>query len=55
MSAKAGVKRPRTSYDEQQPTVHVTYKHLTRLEKRVMTQLHVILSCMKCSSISVIM
>jgi hypothetical protein len=34
MSAKAGVKRPRTSYDEQQPTVHVTYKHLTRLEKK---------------------
>lgn len=38
MSAKAGVKRPRTSFDEQQSTVHVTYKHLTRLdEKRVIT------------------
>lgn len=65
MSAKAGVKRPRTSFDEQQSTVHVTYKDLTRLdEKRVITELHVILSCMKwylrlnlkleCSSISVI-
>jgi hypothetical protein len=39
MSAKAGVKRPRTSYDEQQPTVHVTYKHLTRASKQKLESL----------------
>ncbi|KAG7604212.1 putative transcription factor interactor and regulator CCHC(Zn) family [Arabidopsis thaliana] len=39
VSSKAGVKRPRTSYDEQQPTVHVTYKHLTRASKQKLESL----------------
>ncbi|KAG7543795.1 Zinc finger CCHC-type [Arabidopsis thaliana x Arabidopsis arenosa] len=39
MSAKAGVKRPRTSFDEQQSTVHVTYKDLTRASKQKLESL----------------
>ncbi|XP_010435768.1 PREDICTED: zinc finger CCHC domain-containing protein 8-like isoform X1 [Camelina sativa] len=38
-SAKSGVKRPRTSSDEQQPNVHVTYKHLTRASKQKLESL----------------
>ncbi|VVA94329.1 unnamed protein product [Arabis nemorensis] len=33
VSSKSGVKRARTTSYEQQPSVHVTYKHLTRASK----------------------
>ncbi|CAE6206266.1 unnamed protein product [Arabidopsis arenosa] len=39
VSSKAGVKRPRTSFDEQQSTVHVTYKDLTRASKQKLESL----------------
>ncbi|CAH2079751.1 unnamed protein product [Thlaspi arvense] len=39
MTAKSGVKRPRTTCDEQQPTVHVTYQHLTRASKQKLESL----------------
>ncbi|CAA7055562.1 unnamed protein product [Microthlaspi erraticum] len=39
VSSKSGVKRPRTMSDEQQPTVHVTYKHLTRASKKKLESL----------------
>ncbi|VVB09168.1 unnamed protein product [Arabis nemorensis] len=39
VKAKSGVKRPRASSDQQQPTVHVTYKHLTRASKQKLESL----------------
>ncbi|KAL1223028.1 hypothetical protein V5N11_024515 [Cardamine amara subsp. amara] len=39
VSSKSGVKRSRTSSDEKQPTVHVTYKHLTRASKQKLESL----------------
>uniref|UniRef100_A0A1J3EGN9 Zinc finger CCHC domain-containing protein 8 n=1 Tax=Noccaea caerulescens TaxID=107243 RepID=A0A1J3EGN9_NOCCA len=39
VSSKSGVKRPRTMSDEQQATVHVTYKHLTRASKKKLESL----------------
>ncbi|CAH2065891.1 unnamed protein product [Thlaspi arvense] len=36
---KTGVKRARTISDEQQPSVHVTYKHLTRASKQKLESL----------------
>ncbi|XP_019093174.1 PREDICTED: uncharacterized protein LOC104750515 isoform X2 [Camelina sativa] len=39
VSSKSGVKRSRTTFDEQQPSVHVTYKHLTRSSKQKLESL----------------
>ncbi|CAA7014918.1 unnamed protein product [Microthlaspi erraticum] len=39
VSSKSGVKRARTISQEQQPSVHVTYKHLTRASKQKMESL----------------
>ncbi|CAN8243689.1 unnamed protein product [Cochlearia groenlandica] len=39
VSSKTGVKRSRTISDEQQPSVHVTYKHLTRASKQKLESL----------------
>ncbi|XP_024010806.1 zinc finger CCHC domain-containing protein 8 isoform X2 [Eutrema salsugineum] len=39
VSSKTGVKRARTTSDEQQPSVHVTYKHLTRASKQKLESL----------------
>ncbi|KAL1208793.1 hypothetical protein V5N11_009307 [Cardamine amara subsp. amara] len=39
VSSKSGVKRRRTTSEEQQPSVHVTYKHLTRASKQKLESL----------------